>query len=80
MTGSLPFEDAASEVAVVECVLEGKLPSLTDNAHLSLIDELCSLMNKCWEVQPSQRPTADFCRTSIQKMVRERSCGGLKHN
>ncbi|KAG9033334.1 hypothetical protein FS837_002493, partial [Tulasnella sp. UAMH 9824] len=68
MTESLPFEDAASEIAVVERVLEGQLPSLTDNAHLSLIHELCSLMNMCWEVKPSQRPTADSCRRSIEKM------------
>ncbi|KAG8915992.1 hypothetical protein FRC00_012685 [Tulasnella sp. 408] len=43
MTGSLPFEDVASEVAAVECVVEGKLPSLMDNAHLSLMHEICSL-------------------------------------
>ncbi|KAG8915994.1 hypothetical protein FRC00_012687 [Tulasnella sp. 408] len=68
MTGSLPFEDAPSEMAVVTCVLEGQLPSLTDNAHLSLIDELCSLMSMCWQVKPFQRPTADACKRSIGKM------------
>ncbi|KAG9041720.1 hypothetical protein FS837_011835 [Tulasnella sp. UAMH 9824] len=68
MTGSLPFEDAASEMAVVERVIEGKLPSLTDNAHLLFIHELCSLMNMCWNIRPTSRPTADICRRSIEKM------------
>ncbi|KAG8931933.1 hypothetical protein FRC01_000562 [Tulasnella sp. 417] len=70
MTESLPFEDVASEVDVVERVVEGKMPSLADNAHLAVIHELCSLMSLCWKVQPIDRPTADSCRKSIEEMPR----------
>lgn len=71
MTDALPFEDVASDIVVVERVLEGKLPSLADHAHLLLIHELCSLMNMCWRINPTERPTADSCRRTIEKMVRE---------
>lgn len=77
MTNSLPFEDAVSDTVVVERVLEGKLPSLTNNVHLSLIHELCALMNLCWKSRPTERPTAHFCRRSIEKMVREAHSGGI---
>ncbi|KIO18851.1 hypothetical protein M407DRAFT_83509 [Tulasnella calospora MUT 4182] len=72
MTESLPFEDVTSDIVVVERVLGGKLPSLIDNAHLSLIHELCSLMNMCWKSNPTERPTAISCRESMKQMVRER--------
>ncbi|KIO25795.1 hypothetical protein M407DRAFT_24852 [Tulasnella calospora MUT 4182] len=68
MTDSLPFQDASTDCAVVERVLGGKLPSLVDNARLSLTDELCSLMNMCWLNNPAERPTASACRESIKQM------------
>lgn len=71
MTESLPFEDVTSDVVVVERVLEGKLPSLADSDQLLFIHELCSLMSMCWKIQPTDRPTADSCLKSIEKMVRE---------
>ncbi|KIO18802.1 hypothetical protein M407DRAFT_83561 [Tulasnella calospora MUT 4182] len=80
MTNSLPFQDASTDIVVVKRVLGGELPSLTDNAHLSLIQELCSLMNMCWKNSPTERPTADYCRASIRAMVREPGSRALKHN
>lgn len=77
MTNSLPFEDASSELAVVERVLEGRLPSLADYVDLSVIDELCSLMNQCWSFAPTGRPTAGYCQKSVNQMVREPR---LKHD
>ncbi|KIO26838.1 hypothetical protein M407DRAFT_23898 [Tulasnella calospora MUT 4182] len=68
MTNSLPFQDASTDIVVVERVLGGELPSLTEIAHLSLIHELCSLMNMCWKNTPAERPTADWCRESIKQM------------
>ncbi|KIO16848.1 hypothetical protein M407DRAFT_85543, partial [Tulasnella calospora MUT 4182] len=80
MTNSLPFQDASTDVVVVQRVLRGELPSLTENAHLSLIHELCSLMDMCWQNNPTERPTADYCRESIEQMVREPGSKTLKHN
>ncbi|KIO19786.1 hypothetical protein M407DRAFT_30576 [Tulasnella calospora MUT 4182] len=68
MTNSIPFQDASSDMIVVERVLEGNLPSLADNTHLTFIHELCTLMNMCWKGNPTERPTADSCRQTIKQM------------
>ncbi|KIO18792.1 hypothetical protein M407DRAFT_31537 [Tulasnella calospora MUT 4182] len=62
------ISDVSSDIVVVERVLGGELPPLTGNAHLSIIHELCSLMTMCWKARPTERPTADYCRESIQGM------------
>ncbi|KAG8962273.1 hypothetical protein FRC00_009905 [Tulasnella sp. 408] len=71
MTGFLPFEDVTSDIGVVERVIEGKVPSLVDDANLALIKEVCSLMEMCWKIRPTERPTADSCRKAISGIVRE---------
>ncbi|KIO19740.1 hypothetical protein M407DRAFT_30630 [Tulasnella calospora MUT 4182] len=68
MTESLPFEEVNSDFDVVVRVVEGKLPSLRDDANLALIHELCSLMEMCWKVQPTERPTAESCQSAIEDM------------
>lgn len=69
MTDTLPFQDVLKDVVVVERVIQGDLPSISDDARGSLIRELCSLMAKCWNIEPSKRPTAIDCRKSIDWMV-----------
>lgn len=78
MTNSIPFHDASSDIIVVQNVLGGKLPSLADNDHLSVIHELCWLMTMCWKFNPTERPTADHCLKSIKMMVRQDDCRDLK--
>lgn len=68
MTNSIPLQDV-SDTAVIARVVMGILPNVTDNARMSLIQELCSLMTKCWSNDPDQRPTAADCRKSIGSMV-----------
>lgn len=71
MTNSLPFQDASTDAAVVTSVLGGKLPSPSECAYISVIHELCSLVNMCWKINPTERPTADYCGESIEQMVRK---------
>lgn len=68
MTNSLPFHDASTDIAIVKRVLRGDLPSLAENADLSLMHELCSLMTMCWSINPTERPTADYCGNFIMKL------------
>ncbi|KAG8915168.1 hypothetical protein FRC01_003761, partial [Tulasnella sp. 417] len=68
MTSSLPFQDVLSDILVVHHVLQGDLPSLANDGNFSLIHELCSLMNMCWRNNPTERPTAEVCKHSIQQM------------
>ncbi|KIO19749.1 hypothetical protein M407DRAFT_48863, partial [Tulasnella calospora MUT 4182] len=61
MTNSIPFQDISADVIVVERVIRGDLPSITDDTRMSLIQELCSLMMRCWNYNPTERPTATDC-------------------
>lgn len=79
MTNFIPFQDAATDIVVVERVLTRKLPSLTDNADLLFLNELCLLMNMCWQSDPMKRPTAGHCRKYIEHMVREPDSKVLKY-
>ncbi|KIO17340.1 hypothetical protein M407DRAFT_32991 [Tulasnella calospora MUT 4182] len=60
--------NVTSDIGVVERVVEGKLPSLANDGSLALIHELCSLMEMCWKMKPTERPTAESCRRTINEM------------
>lgn len=68
MTNSIPFQDDRDTVVIAR-VLMGDLPRIADDARMSLIQALCSLMTKCWRIDPEQRPTAADCLKSITWMV-----------
>ncbi|KIO25930.1 hypothetical protein M407DRAFT_75132, partial [Tulasnella calospora MUT 4182] len=69
MTNSVPFENVRKDTIIIKHVIDGKLPSVTDHARMSLIRRLCSLMAGCWSVDPTKRPTAEDCRKSMKRMV-----------
>ncbi|KIO23343.1 hypothetical protein M407DRAFT_27187 [Tulasnella calospora MUT 4182] len=68
MTNSIPFQDVRKDSMVIKHVIDGKLPSVTDHTRMSLILALCSLMIKCWSINPRERPTAEHCRMSMDWM------------
>ncbi|KIO17069.1 hypothetical protein M407DRAFT_54135, partial [Tulasnella calospora MUT 4182] len=61
MTNSIPFEHVRKDSMIIKHVIDGKLPSVTDHTRMSLILKLCSLMIKCWSINPHERPTAKDC-------------------
>ncbi|KIO28900.1 hypothetical protein M407DRAFT_21977 [Tulasnella calospora MUT 4182] len=68
MTNAIPFEDVSTDIRVVERVIQGDLPSITDDVRVSSIMALCSLMAQCWNILPRERPTAQECQSSIEWM------------
>ncbi|KIO24151.1 hypothetical protein M407DRAFT_26426 [Tulasnella calospora MUT 4182] len=68
MTNSVPFQHVQQDSLIVIQVMNGDLPSVTDHARMSLMTRLCSLMIGCWSVDPSERPTAEYCRKLIKWM------------
>ncbi|KIO25934.1 hypothetical protein M407DRAFT_24784 [Tulasnella calospora MUT 4182] len=68
MTNSVPFENVRKDAIIIKHVIDGKLPSVTDHARMSLIRQLCSLMAGCWSVDPTKRPTAEDCQKSMRWM------------
>ncbi|KIO25823.1 hypothetical protein M407DRAFT_24877 [Tulasnella calospora MUT 4182] len=68
MTNTIPFHDVKKNDMVINCVIQGHLPSVTEDARMSLIRALCSLMVRCWSINPDKRPTAEECRKVISWM------------
>ncbi|KIO31392.1 hypothetical protein M407DRAFT_67991 [Tulasnella calospora MUT 4182] len=69
MTDSIPFQDVKDAV-VIKRIVRGDLPSISSDARMLLVQALCTLVGQCWTVDPSTRPTAEYCREAIQWMVR----------
>ncbi|KIO19628.1 hypothetical protein M407DRAFT_222560, partial [Tulasnella calospora MUT 4182] len=69
MTNTIPFHDVKKDAIVINRVIQGHLPSVTEHARMSLIRALCSVMVQCWSINPEGRPTAEECRKSISWMV-----------
>ncbi|KIO23336.1 hypothetical protein M407DRAFT_27183 [Tulasnella calospora MUT 4182] len=68
MTNSIPFQDVRKNSMIIKHVIDGKLPSVTDHTRMSLIMKLCSLMIKCWSINPFERPTAEDCQKLMSWM------------
>ncbi|KIO17051.1 hypothetical protein M407DRAFT_85339, partial [Tulasnella calospora MUT 4182] len=80
MTNSVPFENVRKDAIIIKHVIDGKLPSVTDHARMSLIRQLCSLMAECWSVDPTKRPMAEDCRKSMTWMVSSVGIGFRERN
>ncbi|KIO20728.1 hypothetical protein M407DRAFT_45985, partial [Tulasnella calospora MUT 4182] len=60
LTGDIPFE-GENDVSTVCLILKGELPEVHGDVHLNQVVALANLMNKCWSLNPSERPTASDC-------------------
>ncbi|KAG9050004.1 hypothetical protein FS837_008184 [Tulasnella sp. UAMH 9824] len=68
MTNTIPFHDVKKDAIVINRVIQGHLPAVTEDARMSLIRALCSVMVQCWNMNPYKRPTAEECRKLISWM------------
>ncbi|KAG9018290.1 hypothetical protein FRB90_011620 [Tulasnella sp. 427] len=68
MFGRVPFHDVKAEAVVIWRVMQGDLPCLTDDARMTLIRALCTLMMQCWSLDPDQRPKAVDCVAELSWM------------
>ncbi|KIO28997.1 hypothetical protein M407DRAFT_21898 [Tulasnella calospora MUT 4182] len=67
MTNSIPFHDV-KEAVVINLIVRGDLPTISNDVRMLLIQELCSVVGRCWTLDPSKRPAAKDCRESISWM------------
>ncbi|KAG8920895.1 hypothetical protein FRC01_000540, partial [Tulasnella sp. 417] len=67
MTGSIPFENVGDGMVVAR-VIKGDLPSISNDARMLLIQQLSSLLAKCWNLDPAKRPTAEDCLMEMNWM------------
>ncbi|KIO23327.1 hypothetical protein M407DRAFT_27175 [Tulasnella calospora MUT 4182] len=68
MTNSIPFEDVENDFMVIERVIRGDLPSVSHDNRMALVRALHLLMTECWSIDPSERPSAEDCRSSMNQM------------
>ncbi|KAG8994863.1 hypothetical protein FRB90_000332 [Tulasnella sp. 427] len=68
--GRVPFHDVPAEGAVIWRVLQGDLPCLTDDARMTFLQALSTLMMQCWSLDPDRRPKADDCMLALSWMPR----------
>lgn len=69
MTDKVPFSELDSGTAIMFKVIEGKVPSASENKHVSQIVTLCNLMTDCWAMNPQERPTISRCYDEVKYVV-----------
>ncbi|KIO28953.1 hypothetical protein M407DRAFT_71148, partial [Tulasnella calospora MUT 4182] len=79
MMDSIPFENI-SDGMVVMSVIRGDLPSISDDTRMLLIQALCSLLARCWSLDPTKRPTAQECRAEINWMASNTGLSSIARN
>ncbi|KIO18365.1 hypothetical protein M407DRAFT_31967 [Tulasnella calospora MUT 4182] len=67
MTNYIPFHDVKAP-KVIDRIVRGNLPSISNDVRMTLMQALCSLVGQCWSVDPSKRPAAKDCRESMKWM------------
>ncbi|KIO21334.1 hypothetical protein M407DRAFT_53601, partial [Tulasnella calospora MUT 4182] len=61
MTDQVPFSKLNTDGGIIATVVGKELPSTSEDAHLSQITWLCSLMTDCWKFDPKGRPSIAHC-------------------
>lgn len=69
MTNKLPFQELNSETAITLRVIQGQVPSAREEAQLSQIARLCTLMTNCWVMNPEERPNVVQCCAEVTLVV-----------
>lgn len=69
MTDKLPYPELKSEAAITIRVIEGKVPSTSEDEQLSQIARLCALMSDCWILDPQDRPSISRCCDEVKWVV-----------
>lgn len=60
LTGRRPYGTKPTDVVVIAALLRDELPSETEDLSIDAPD-LKRLLNKCWSIQPTERPSATYC-------------------
>ncbi|KAG8923500.1 hypothetical protein FRC01_012680 [Tulasnella sp. 417] len=69
VTGKMPFEELTIEGAIIHHTVMGKLPAIREDADLSHVLKLCSLMSDCWLLVPGNRIDASAFRRRVDIIV-----------
>lgn len=67
LTERPPFHETENDLVVIERVVDGKRPVLDDQIRSA--PELSSLLIRCWDQQPKNRPSATDIVQQIEKAL-----------
>ena len=59
ITEELPFSNIPRDVRVIEAIVSKKQRPPRPYGEHSVSDELWELMNRCWSIEPEERPPMD---------------------
>src|SRR2546427_4453642 len=63
-TGKKPFHDRSHNHHLIQDILEGKRPKITEDTPEFYVN----LMKKCWDPNPENRPTAEEIHECLRKI------------
>lgn len=69
VTGKFPFEELKHDAPIISRVVKGELPAIRDDAQLSQIGMLCSLMSDSWLSKPAKRINASTFHRKLSYLV-----------
>ncbi|KAG9022278.1 hypothetical protein FS837_006498 [Tulasnella sp. UAMH 9824] len=70
MTGDLPYQETSADYAIMAKIFESTLPQVDGTSRLSECLQVWELMQRCWKVNPQNRPTAQMCKTTVTYLPR----------
>ena len=73
----VPFYELRDSAQVVLAVMQGKRPTGPNDESWKIPLEFWTLMQRCWDANPSQRPTADEAVSTIEALVDPSNTAGL---
>ncbi|KIO19039.1 hypothetical protein M407DRAFT_31323, partial [Tulasnella calospora MUT 4182] len=77
MTNKLPFPELQRVPDITLKVVQGEVPSASEDEQLSQIVRLCSLMTNCWALDPGDRPSVSQCCDEVKWVPSLPPLGGV---
>lgn len=69
LTGNFPFDSVVNQNEVIIQIIEGNIPNITEDPHLSQFNSVCKLIKRCWDMDPQNRPSAAKCHSYMANLA-----------
>ncbi|KIO16074.1 hypothetical protein M407DRAFT_47623, partial [Tulasnella calospora MUT 4182] len=69
MTGELPYGEVTADYAIMRRIFESPLPQVNGESRLGDCLQLWELMTRCWDIDPTERPTSAMCKMTFEYLV-----------
>lgn len=73
-TGKRPYSEISNHAAMLYKILNSVLPERPDAGFLGLDDRLWELMQRCWMMEPGERPKIDDILQIVERVSGDFVC------